>query len=49
MTSPPPSRSDRINLRRLLLWGAIAVIVVAGVVLYFRFGGQPVPLIRQVR
>lgn len=49
MTSPPPSRSDRSNVRRLLLWGIIAVIVIAGVVLYFHFGGQPVPLIQQVR
>ena len=49
MTSPPPSRSDRNNLRRLLFWGIIALIVVAGVVLYFRFGSQPVPLIEQVR
>jgi hypothetical protein len=32
-----------------MLWSIIALVVIAGVVLYFRFGGQPVPLIGQVR
>ncbi len=49
MTSPRPLRTDRGNTRRVLLWSIIALIVIAGVALYFRFGSQPVPLIGQVR
>ena len=49
MTSPPPPRSDRGTTRRLFLWSIIAAIVITGVVLYFRFGAQPVPIIEQVR
>lgn len=49
MTSPPPPRSDRGPMRRLLLWFIVFAVVLAGVILYFRFGSQPVPLIEQVR
>jgi len=49
MTSPRPLPPDRGNTRRVMLWSIIALVVIAGVVLYFRFGGQPVPLIGQVR
>ena len=49
MTSPRPLRTDRGNTRRVLLWSIVALVVIAGVVLYFRFGAQPVPLIDQVR
>ena len=49
MTSPPPPRSDRGQTRRLIIWLIIFAVVVAGVVLYFRYGTQPVPLIEQVR
>jgi hypothetical protein len=49
MTSPPPPRAQRGQLRRLFLWLIVFAIVVAGVVLYFRYGSQPVPLIEQVR
>ena len=49
MTSPRPLRSDRGNTRRVLLWSIIALVVLTGIVLYFRFGSQPVPLIDQVR
>ena len=49
MTSPPPPRSDRGQMRRSILWLIIFAIVVAGVVFYFRYGTQPVPLIEQVR
>ena len=49
MTSPRPLRSERSNTRRVMLWFIIALIVIAGIVLYFRFGAQPVPLIDQVR
>jgi hypothetical protein len=36
-------------MRRLILWFIVFAIVVAGVVLFFRYGSQPVPLIEQVR
>lgn len=49
MTSPRPLRTDRGNTRRVLLWSIIALVVLTGIVLYFRFGSQPVPLIDQVR
>ena len=49
MTSPPPPRTDRGQTRRLILWFIVFAIVVAGVVLFFRYGNQPVPLIEQVR
>jgi hypothetical protein len=49
MTSPPPPRNDRGQMRRLILWFIVFAIVIAGVVLYFRYGSQPVPLIDQVR
>ena len=48
MTSPPPSRSDRGQTRRLIIWLIIFAVVLAGVVLYFRYGRLPVPLIDQV-
>ena len=49
MTSPRPLPSDRGNTRRVLLWSIIFLVVLAGIVLYFRFGAQPIPLIDQVR
>ena len=49
MTSPRPLPSARGNARRVLLWSLIGLVVVAGLVLYFRFGGIPVPLIGQER
>ena len=49
MTSPRPLRTDRGNSRRVLLWSVIALVVIAGIMLYFRYGAQPVPLIEQVR
>ena len=49
MTSPPPTRSDRGQPRRLILWLIMFAIVVVGVVFFFVYGGQPVPLIEQVR
>jgi len=48
MTSPPPPRADRGQTRRLVLWSIVFAVVLAGVVLYFRYGTQPVPLIEQV-
>jgi len=32
-----------------MLWSIIALIVIVGLVLYFRYGSQPVPLIHQAR
>ncbi len=49
MTSPRPLRSGPSSTRRLMLWSISALLVIAGVVLYFRFGAQPVPLIDQTR
>ena len=49
LTSPPPPRTDRGQTRRLVLWFIVFAIVLAGVVLFFRFGTQPGPLIEQVR
>ena len=49
MTSPRPLRSAHGNTRRVLLWSIIAIVVLAGIMLYFRFGSQPVPLVDQVR
>ena len=49
MTSPRPLPTARGNTRRVLLWSMIGLVVIAGIVLYFRYGGQPVPLIGQVR
>ena len=49
MTSPRPLRTDRGNTRRAIFWSIIALVVIAGLVLYFRFGDQPVPLLEQVR
>ncbi len=49
MTSPPPPRTDRGSVRRLMLWSIIGLIVIVGVVLYFRFANQVPPLLDQVR
>ncbi len=49
MTSPRPLRTDRGTTRRTMLWALVALVAIAGIVLYFRFGTLPVPLIGQVR
>jgi len=49
MTSPPPPRTDRGSVRRLMLWFLIGVVVLVGLVFYFQFGNQQVPLIDQVK
>ena len=49
MTSPPPPRTERGSVRRLMLWFLIGIVVVVGVVFYFRFGNQVIPLLDQVR
>jgi hypothetical protein len=49
MTASPSPRAARSSVRRLIIWFVIAVIIVAGVVLYFRYAGQVVPLIGQDR
>ncbi len=36
-------------MRRLIIWFVIAVIIIAGVALYFRYAGQVAPLIGQER
>ena len=47
MTSPPPPRSDRGSVRQLMMWAFIGLIVIVGIVFYFRFANQVVPLIDQ--
>jgi hypothetical protein len=49
MTASPPPRAERGSMRRLLIWCVIAMVIIAGVVLYFRYAGQVVPLIGQER
>lgn len=40
----PPSTTDRAQPRRLLPWLLLALLLVTGVVLYFRFGTHVAPL-----
>jgi hypothetical protein len=36
---------DRIQLRQILTWGALLVLLVLGVVLWFRFAGRVMPML----
>ena len=36
---------ETIPLRRVLVWSAVALSIVVGLVLYFKFGRQVTPLI----
>lgn len=47
MTTPLPPRpsEERVPIRRAILWTIVAVILAAGVVLYFLYGRDVVPLI----
>lgn len=53
MTSPTPqnepSADERVPIQRLLWWAIIAVILVAGVVLYFRYADVVTPLLEAGR
>lgn len=49
MTSPRPLRTDGSTTRRAMVWSIVALVVIAGIVLYFRYGSDTVPLIGQVR
>jgi hypothetical protein len=40
---PPPE--EPVGLSRLLIWGAIAVVLILGIWLYVRFGREVAPLI----
>ncbi len=46
MTSPQPRPpEERVPIRRAVLWSIIAIVLAAGVVLYFLYGRAIVPLI----
>ena len=46
MTSPPPRPpEERVPIRRAVLWSIVAIVLAAGVVLYFLYGGAIAPLI----
>ncbi len=36
---------ERVRVLRLVVWGAIAVVLLAGIVLYFMFGRAVSPLL----
>ncbi|HEY2849412.1 MAG TPA: hypothetical protein VGI97_06015 [Gemmatimonadaceae bacterium] len=37
--------SDRLQLRQVLTWGVFIALLIAGVVLWFRFSGRMLPLV----
>jgi hypothetical protein len=46
MTNPQPQPPEEpVPFSRLLVWGAIAVVLVLGIWLYIRFGRTVAPLI----
>jgi hypothetical protein len=46
MISPPQQPPEEpVSLSRLLIWGAIAVVLVLGIWLYVRYGREVAPLI----
>ncbi len=45
MTTPTPPQDDDIPRGRLILWTLIALVVVAGVYLYFRYDDRIIPLL----
>lgn len=49
MTAPSATtRADRPSVRQIVLWSAFAVLLVVGIVLYFRFAGQVAPFLDSV-
>ena len=42
---PPRPSEERVPIRRAILWTIVAVVLAAGVVLYFLYGREVVPLI----
>ncbi|HVE79656.1 MAG TPA: hypothetical protein VNA89_12365 [Gemmatimonadaceae bacterium] len=46
MTDPTRRTPDRIPLGRAITWLAIAAVLVAGLVLYFVYGGATTPLLK---
>ena len=53
MTSPTPqhepSAEERVPIQRLVWWAILALILVAGVVLYFRYADAVTPLLEAGR
>lgn len=45
MTTPAPPHDDDIPRGRLFLWTLIALVLIAGVYLYFRYDDRIIPLL----
>ena len=45
-TMPP---QDRVPIGRVIPWVVLVILLVAGLVLYFRYGGQVTPLLDATR
>jgi hypothetical protein len=45
MTSPSPSEPPRVPLMRIVGWSAVAVVLLLGLILYFRYAGSVRPLL----
>jgi hypothetical protein len=37
--------SDRLKLRQIMMWSAFAALLVAGIVLWFRYNDRIVPMV----
>jgi cytochrome c-type biogenesis protein CcmH/NrfF len=44
MAQPSSDPADSLRLRQLITWGVFAVLLVLGVVLWFRFSNRIVPM-----
>ena len=47
--SPPPPPPDRVPFGRLIPWVILAVLLICGLVLYFRYGTRVTPLLDATR
>ncbi len=46
MPAPPaPAQADRLGARQAAIWTVFAVLLVLGIVLWFRFAGRITPMI----
>ena len=41
----PDSPTERLRLRPMVIWSAFAILLVTGVVLWFRFSDRIVPMV----
>ncbi len=44
-TSDPSLEDEPVPVRRVLLWSIVAILIVVGIVLYFRFERQLTPIV----